>query len=215
MKTHETYIGIEPFGVLIDESDELNALVEKARELRDKPFYEKLENAKAIALESMVNAYEESIRNPDESKREFHKGVVFSQHPLSYALQNHAGCCRYQGALFFVLGYESDLGDKHFIQQAPVDPKEIQYGRLRSVFNDVMDGNQINHVSIFKESLTDQSLDYSKSNPRVFESAIGFPYPKDNPCPRIDNWRNVHYSYHRTPSGLVIASQDSKHVIRL
>ncbi|MEA3329976.1 MAG: hypothetical protein U9Q06_04505 [Nanoarchaeota archaeon] len=215
MKTHETYLGIKPFGVLIDESPELTNLVGQARELKELPLEEKLENVKRLALNSMVNAYEQSKKNPDETKREFYQNVVFTEHPLSYALQNQAGCCRYQGALFFVLGYESDLGDKHFIQQAPVDPNELEYGRLRSVFNDIVADGKIRHISIFKESLEDKSLDYSKTNPRVFESAIGFPWPTSNPCPRLDNWKNTHYSYHRTPSGLIIASEDSKHVMKL
>ena len=215
MKTHNTYIGIEPFGVLIDESPELIRLSEQARDLKELPLEEKLKAVKKIALNSMVNAYEQMQRNPDEKKREFYGNVVMSQHPLSYALQNQAGCCRYQGALFFVLGYETDLADSHFIQQAPVNPELLHKGRLRSVFNDIVADGKIQHVSIFKDSLEDKSLDYSIKNPRVFESAIGFPWPADNPCPKVDNWKNSHYSYHRTPSRLVIVSEDFKHVMEL
>ncbi|MBL7147356.1 MAG: hypothetical protein ISS82_00845 [Nanoarchaeota archaeon] len=175
-----------------------------------------------IAIGSMVNAYEQWKTNPDEAQREFYKDIVLNPHSLSEALQKKAGCCRYQGALFFVLGYEADLGDIHFIQQAPVDPKEFEHysevriarGGQRSVFNDIMDfqNKRIYHVSIFKESLQDPSLDYSRSNPKVFESAIGFGWPKENKSPLIDNWKMRHYSYHKTDSGLVIVSEDSKHV---
>jgi hypothetical protein len=212
MDIHDNYIGIEPFGVLIDESSELEALVSQARKLKGLPFEKRLDSLKQIAIKSMVNAYEQWKTNPDEAQREFYGNMVTQPHHLSEALQKKAGCCRYQGALFFALGYEADLGDIHFIQQAPVDPVNLEYGGMRSVFNDVVNDRKLHHISIFKESLQDESLDYSKNNPRVFESAIGFGWPKDNPCSVVDPWKKKHYSYHRTNSGLVIVSQDSTHV---
>jgi|TARA_B100001971_G_C18091114_1_gene483549 hypothetical protein len=212
MNMHDTYIGIEPFGVLIDESSELEGLVSQARELKELPFEEKLKSLKDITIKSMVNAYEQWKTNLDEAQREFYKNMVTQTHPLSEALQKKAGCCRYQGALLFTLGYEADLGDIHFIQQAPVDPVSLESGGMRSVFNDVVHNGKLHHVSIFKESLQDESLDYSKNNPRVFESAIGFGWPKDNPCSVVDPWKMKHYSYHRTDSGLVIVSEDSTHI---
>jgi hypothetical protein len=223
MQTHETYIGIEPFGVLINESPELEELVSQARELIGMPFTGKLDALKQIAIKSMINAYEQSTTNPDPQARQFHQDMVFETHTLAEALQNKSGCCRYQGALFFVLGYEADLGDMHFLQQAPVDPDEFKYGSgsgmakggIRSVFNDVIEGRVIAHVSIFKESLQDPKLDYSKKNPHVFESAIGFGWPKSNRSPVIDNLKMRHYSYHRTDNGLIIASEDSTHVKKI
>jgi hypothetical protein len=238
MEIHQTYIGINPFGVLIDESSELEEIVRRAKKTKELDFFERLEKLKGIALESMVNAYEQMVifgekvdelegvtevgsdgkinnseyKNSVDQNEKF-KDIVFNLHPLSHALQNKAGCCRYQGALFFVLGYVAGLGDKHFLQQAPVDPVNLEYGNTRSVFNDVLFEGKIHHVSIYKESLKDSRFDYSKKNPKVFDSAIGFPFPVDNPCPRIDNWKNRHYSYHRTESGLVIVSEDSRHVI--
>ncbi len=222
METHETYIGIEPFTVLIDASPELEALVAQARELRGMPFEEKLEGLKKIAVGAMVNAYELWKASPEEAEREFNKDMVFSKHPLSYALQAGKGCCRYQGALFFVLGYEADLGNKHFIQQAPVNPEEFKYGTsrltakngMRSVFNNILFGGNLHTISIFKESLQDKAFDYSVRNPNIFGSAIGFgALPKGNTSPKNDPWGMAHYSYHRTESGLVIVSEKSKHVL--
>src|SRR3989344_4446391 len=61
MKTIDSYIGIEPFTVLIDDSPKLRQLAEKARELKALPFQEKLEAVKRLALDSMVNAYKQMI----------------------------------------------------------------------------------------------------------------------------------------------------------
>ncbi len=224
MEEHKTYFGIKPFGVLVDESPELESLISQVRELREKPFEEKLNALKKLTLDSMINAYEQMVTLPQGDQKEFFKDIVVTpDHPLSYALEHKAGCCRYQGALFFVLAYEADLGHKHFIQQAPVNPDEFKYGtdralacnNMRSVFNDLIHNNQIHHISIFKESLKDKSLDYSIKNPRVFESAIGFGWPQDNPSPIIDPWKMRHYSYHRTEDGLIIVSEDSRHVPRI
>ena len=214
MKVHTSYIGIKPFGVLIDDSPELQALTERARKISAAPFEDKFRILKKMAIGSMVNAYEQWKTNPDKEKAEAHKKMVFEQHhTLSDALRQRSGCCRYQGALFFALGYEADLGDRHFIQQAPVNPDAITNG-MRSVFNDVEHNSRLRHVSIFKDSLLDPALDYSRQNPQVFDSAIGFSLPESNPSPRVDPWKMIHYSYHRTDSGLVIVSESSKHVER-
>lgn len=214
MQTHTTYIGIQPFGVLIDDSAELRKLAEQAREVKGLPFEQKVQRVKQLTLDAMVNAYEQWKANPDAGKREFFKAVVFNKHPLSYALQNRAGCCRYQGALFFTLAYEAEIGDRHFIQQAPLDLNQGAFG-VKSVFNDVLEGNTLHHISIFRDSLQDKKFDYSVQNPEIFSCAIGFPFPKENPSERIDPCQNQHYSYHRTNSGLVIASEKARHVIRL
>ncbi len=219
MNVLNNYIGIEPFTVNIDESAELKELAQKARQLRNMPFAEKLQSVKALALTAMVNAYEQMMvlgkeeeqlswitvigpnGKPDNSRYQKAKAehakyldIVVQQHPLSHTLKQRAGCCRYQGALFFVLGYEAELGDKQFIQAAPVNRD------LSSVFNDVIHNGQLQHVSIFTESLKDKSFDYSRQNPRVFEQAFesipGYNF----------------YSYHRTPQGLLIVSNPNEHI---
>ncbi|MBI5389011.1 hypothetical protein HZB01_01385 [Candidatus Woesearchaeota archaeon] len=194
MKTLDTYIGIQPFTVEVDDSPQLKALAAKARELRTLPFDEKLAAVKVLALEAMVNAYEGAQKDPDPARQNGFANIVYNVHPLSYALEVQAGCCRYQGALFFVLGYEADLGDQHFIEAAPVGPG------VNSVFNVVMHQGTKHTVSIFTESLKDKSLDYTVTNPRVFEQAFaelpGYSF----------------YSYHRTLSGLVILENPNKHV---
>ena len=211
MKTVDTYIGIEPFTVLVDDSLQLRELAEKARALRALPFQEKLESVKSLALGAMVNAYEQMLVWKRKAERESNasnwrmiqeehcrfKDLVFQGHPLSYALEQRAGCCRYQGALFFVLGFEADLGDQHFLQAAPVN----QY--VNTVFNEVVHQGQSRVVSIFTESLDDKSLDYSAQNPHIFEQAFDW-----MPGCKM-------YSAHRRPGGLVIAENRDRHIRRL
>ncbi|MFC1649069.1 hypothetical protein ACFL1B_06480, partial [Nanoarchaeota archaeon] len=98
---------------------------------------------------------------------------------------------------FFVLGYEADLGDKQFIQAAPVN------SRANTVFNDVVQDGETHRISIFTESLDDKTLDYSVENPNLFDQAF-----KEYPGLTM-------YSYHRTPSGLVIAANPTSHVLEL
>lgn len=219
MKILETYIGIEPFTVKVDDSAQLRDLTARARGFRDLPFEEKLREVKRLANDAMVNASEQMVvwgRKENELKlitslptqREQHarelrevsalhakyQGIVMTSHPLSHALEQQAGCCRYQGALFFVLGYEAGLGDRHFIQAVPVNE------RVNSVFNQVYDGETMHTVSIFLESLVDKGLDYSRPNPKVFEQAF----------------RNLQgynfYSYHRGSNGLVLVENPDKHI---
>jgi len=120
--------------------------------------------------------------------------IVFEEHSLSQALEQEAGCCRYQGTLFFVLSYEAELGDQHFLQTAPVN------GQIRTVFNELIQNGQQHKVSIFTESLKDKSLDYSRQNPKVLEQAIEY-------LPRYN-----FYSYHRTPNGLMMVENPCRHV---
>jgi len=194
MRTLDNYIGIEPFTVVVDESSKLRELAERARSLRNLSFEDKLEETKKLTHEGIPhNAYELWMANKDESAKE----IVFSKHPLSTALETGMGCCRYQGALFFVLGYESQLGDKHFIQAAPVN------SNVSTVFNEIFEKEIKHPVSIFTESLKDKSLDYSRQNPKIFEQAF-------KTIPGLN-----FYSYHRTPEGLVIAEVPNRHIKRL
>jgi len=218
-KKIDNYIGIEPFTVLVDDSSTLRQLAENARELRKLPFQEKLEGVKRLALDAMVNAYEQMIvwekkadelegvtnRSSDckvdnseyETARKQYtkfKKIVYQGHPLSYALEQKAGCCRYQGALFFVLGFEADLGDQHFVQSAPVNSE------VNTVFNEVVHDRNHHKVSVFTASLEDKSLDYSRQDPLIFEQ--GF-----EPMPGYNR-----FSYHRTPSGLVMVQNPTRHV---
>ena len=208
MKTFDSYLEIEPFTVLVDDSPQLQTLVQQAQAARSLPLREKLRAVKDLTLGAMVNAYEQMIvlgeaarkattadaYNEAKQKREEHQNLVFQKHPLSHALQQNAGCCRYQGALFFVLGYEADLGDHHFIHAAPINT------RANTVFNEVVERDTSHKVSIFTESLQDKALDYSRQNPKIFEQAFtsrpGYNF----------------YSYHRTPAGLVLVENLDRHV---
>jgi len=212
MKKLNTYIGIEPFTVKVDDSPRLQELVKKAKEYRSLPFSEKLKAVKELTIDSLINAYEQMVVNKvkaDNSKLDFSEykkaktqyekfgNIVFGQHPLSYALEQKTGCCRYQGALFFVLGYEADLGDKNFISGAPVNDK------MGTVFNELVNEGKYQIVSIFTESLKDKSFDYSKQNPNLFKQIF-------QEIPGMNM-----YSYHRTKEGLVIAENPERHIKEL
>jgi len=189
----DTYMRVEPFGVLIDESNELKLLVDKARKLRTLPFRDKLNGTKELALASMENAYEGMFTHPDLQRRKLMESMVLGKHSLGEALKNRAGCCRYQGVLFFVLGYESDLGSRHLLQSADVN------GRLHTVFNDVHDDGNHHRVNIFTESLKDKKYDYSRINPRVYENVDTF-------------WPGLlFYSYQRRGNELVILESQDAH----
>ena len=219
MTTLDNYFGIQPFTVLVDDSPQLRELAGKARELKGLPFPQRLQAVKKLALDAMINAYEEMMVWGDKAqglqgvtvigsdgkptrkeyeeakaKSEKYQNIVFQGHPLSHALEQKAGCCRYQGALFFVLGYEANLGDQHFVQAAPVNK------RANTVFNHVVQDGQTHLVSVFTESLKDKRYDYSVQNPRVFEQAFetfpGLPF----------------YSYHRTPNGFVLVTNPDRHI---
>jgi hypothetical protein len=209
MKTLDSYIGIEPFTVLVDDSKELNELASQAKKLKNLPFPEKMNKVKNLALDAIeINAYEQwtvwqkkanestgTERENSLNKSGYFFDIVSNQHPLGYALEKKAGCCRYQGALFFVLGYEAGLGEKHFIQTAPV-------GQMYSVFNEVFENGKKHTVSIFKESLKDKSLDYSVQNPKIFEQATDIPGFN-------------FYSYHKKESGIVLVENLGKHIKEL
>lgn len=210
MKTLDTYFGIEPFTVLVDDSPQLQTSVQQAQATRSLPFAEKLNAVKDLTIGAMINAYEAMLvwgkaareatttnaYNGAKQKQEQYQNLVFQKHPLSTALTQQAGCCRYQGALFFVLSYEADLGDQHFIHAAPVNE------RVNTVFNEVVDGDRSHTVSIFTESLKDKTFDYSRQNPKIFEQAF-----------RSMAGRNF-YSYHRTAAGLVLVENRDQHVRR-
>lgn len=218
MRTLYSYMGIKPYTVLVDDSIELKRLAERARELRNLPFQEKLDAVKNLTLESMVNAYEQMVVWGDKAsglegvmtinsegkidtseyeaaRKEYEKfeDIVFREHPLSYALEQKAGCCRYQGTLFFVLGYEAELGDKHFLQSAPVNK------RASTVFNEIVQDGKNYKVGIFTESLKDKSLDYSRQNPHILDQAFE----------QIPGYN--FFSYHRTPNGFAIVENPSQH----
>lgn len=219
MNTLDTYIGITPFTVKIDDSPQLQKLAEQARDLRDLPFPDRLTAVKKLALDAMVNALEQmkvygkqkddlkavttqnassQVDNSQyrhaKSEEERFLDIIVGGHPLGYALEQKAGACIHQSALFFVLAYEADLGDQHFIQAVPLSPG------TNTAFNELVYGDQTYFVSIFIESLQGDSLNYLIRNPDIFaeklESVPGF---------------NM-YSYHRRPSGLVIAENPTRHI---
>jgi hypothetical protein len=217
MRTLDSYIGIEPFMVKVDDSPKLQELAEKARQLRPLSFTEKINGVKNLTIDAMVNAYEQMViwdekqkilrranrvhgnyestlkHNQAKSHYEKFRKIIFEQHPLSYALMEKSGCCRYQGALFFVLSYEAQLGDKHFIHAAPVNRE------VNTVFNELLHNGKTDRISIFTSTLKDKSLDYSIQNPNILEQAF-------EEIPGINM-----YSYHRMPSGLVIVENPSRH----
>ncbi len=189
-----TYIGIEPFDVLVDESEELNELVEKAQRCRNLPFSEKLKSIKQLCIDAMENAYEGMFTCLDVERKRLMESIVMEKHPLSFALKHKAGCCRYQGVLFFILGFEAELGDVHLLQSAYVT------GNLHTVFNDVYKDGKLYRVNVFTESLKDKKFDYSMINPGVYNNLDIF-WP--------DLW---FYSYRRIGERMVILKTLDTHL---
>ena len=99
--------------------------------------------------------------------------------------------------MFFVLGYEAQLGESHFLQAAPVSTG------INTVFNQIVQNKEVHTVSIFTESLKDKSYDYSVKNPRVFEQVF-------RKVPGLNM-----YSYHTTSEGVVIVSNRDEHCLLL
>ena len=191
-KIIKNLIGKTAFTVEIDESPELEALINEAKKLRLLPFEEKLEAVKKLCVDAMENAYE-GISDPDQTKSDNCRNIVYSKHPLSKALKEKQGCCRYQGALFFILAFEADLGDAHFLQAAPV-----KHG-MNTVFNELVHNGKRQIISIFNESLKDKSMDYSSINPKVYEQAY------------MHLLGHTFYSYRRTDEGLVMVANLNEH----
>lgn len=166
LSTYYTFgYGSEMYGVFIDKSAELDQLVLKARRLRPLPFDQKLQEVRRLAREVMRNAYEGSLI-PTNTREEQIKcsQIVHVSYPLSHALKQQRGCCRYQAILFFILSYEARLGDAHFIQTYPLS------GRVSTCYNEVIDIETQRRciVSIFLETLVNPEYDYSK-NTRIFQ----------------------------------------------
>ena len=185
----DSYIGMRPWTVLIDDSAELRNLVKAAQELRPLTFDKKFPKLKMLVLESMANAYEQ-MTNTIGAEKERNRAIVFTPHPLSVALRERAGCCRYQGALFFALAYEANLADHHFLEAGPVQPGfSTVFNRLFVIRKGKLEERV---VSMFTESLKDKSLDYAQTNPRVYEEAFDH------------RQGQVFYSYHRSAGGRLV-----------
>lgn len=198
MQVLQSYLNRGVADVLIDDSPQLRMLAEHARSMRKIPFDEKLPGVKQLVLGAMDNACEIIDTDTDAERIAICREIVREFKPISYALAQRAGCCRYQGALLFVLGYEADLGDRHFIQYAGVDPQTL------SVFNDIFDGEQLHRTSIFYESLRNKALDYSAQNPRLFDNVVQ------------EMEYETFFSYHRQhDGGLVMVRNNSRHILQL
>lgn len=156
-----TFIGQEPFGVKIDESQELTTLVTEAKKHKDETFEQKLISITDLACGAMKNAYERYATDPSDSKA---RSIVFEGHSLSEALKEKLGCCRYQATLFLILGEAANLGKKHYLQFASV-------GGAFCCFNDVIDDkDNLHHVSIFRQTLSDKA----EGAPAIFDRPVKF-----------------------------------------
>ncbi len=166
----ESYYEINAFTVRIDHSERLNTLIAEARALRPLSHHEKIEQLKKITGNSLRNAYELMVLGSVPDEQALGIDLVRRTHPLSYALEKGAGSCRYQGALFFVLGYEAELGDEHHLQVAFVNGEQCP----NSVFNEVVHLGQRKSISLCAETLQRQELDFTRHNP----FALRHPYTK-------------------------------------
>lgn len=154
-----TYMGQCAYTVKIDESEELSALIKEAEQLKELPFTEKLEAIQQLTIKAMANAWEGMQKDKDPTCT----SIVLETHPLSDALKQRLGCCRYQSICFLILGAAANLGTKHYQQSTPINRD------LQTCYNDVYDEKgTMHHVSIFAASLKDQQHSYIK-NPGIFE----------------------------------------------
>lgn len=106
----------------------------------------------------MQNAFDLQDQGP-EGISKFQDIVYNSKHPLSYALNQNAGCCRYQATLFFVLSNEAKFDG--YLLSAPA-------GSIRTCFNGFQITNPKTHkkedkiVSIFLGTLKNDKYNYGK-----------------------------------------------------
>ena len=178
----DSWEGIAPYDVLVES-------VGQAKDLRGLDFSDKLDAVKDLSVGAMRNAYE-LWQQGGEGAEEF-RNIVMNLHPLSEALDKEAGCCRYQGALFFVLGYEADLGNHHFLQSARIGHQ------VSTVFNEVYNGRERHIVSIFRDSLTDICFDYSRGDDGIFDRA------------KLSMPGRTFYSYHGLATGSKILTVEN------
>lgn len=138
-------IGTTMFTVGMDDSPALRALTKTAHSLRDLPFAEKLAKIQEITIGALPENAVEMAGNGNQAAQ----SLVFDPtHPLSDALAAHSGCCRYQGALFFMLGREAQLGSQHYLLTQ-------SRGSMFTVYNVVYDNEGNRHlVSIYNQTLT-------------------------------------------------------------
>lgn len=162
-KYHESYFGLAPYGVLIDESDTLKSLANVARTYRPLPFEEKFTKIQHLAKEAMKNAWEGQAQGDAECKK-----IVFNPQSLGYALEKRLGCCRYQSTLFFILAFEAELGDDHYLQSSPLGTN------VRTCFNEIIvhERRERRIVSLFLDTLEDIRYDYTQGRPDIFETPV-------------------------------------------
>ena len=169
-----SFLGQQPFGVEIDNTAELQALIEKAEQCQGLPFNQKISAVATIALKAMDNAYEGWRCEKDPEKAKKYEKIVIEPHSLGEALKERAGCCRYQATLFLVLGAAAKLGDKHYLHSIHLG------GGLNTCFNHVIHEGKTYPVSIFTISLKDKNLNYS-SDSNIYnhpaEFALGRLFP--------------------------------------
>ncbi len=143
----ESFIGKAPYDVKIEDTQELRELIRQAEQYQHLPFEEKLNAVIDLALKAMRNAYAGQFSH-DQNEAKLCNKIVHSGKTLGYALENKAGCCRYQSTLFFLLGAAAKLGTRHYLESACVN----QDTNFHTCFNVVYNGNTSYCISLFKGS---------------------------------------------------------------
>jgi hypothetical protein len=153
----QTIVGERMFTVDVDNSPALEKLINEAKDLRHLPFNEKLSRVQALTIKALPVNSVESACNGDKKAR----SLVYETHPLSDALEVSSGCCRYQGALFFILGREAELGNSHYMFTQRMG------SRMFTVYNVVFDETGNRHlVSIYNQTLSPEA-----------KQTLGYPEP--------------------------------------
>jgi len=221
MHTYQTYTGLSPDGIFIDDCYILDNLTNQAQNLCHLPFDQKLSQIVGLCSEAMKNAHEQQsvckydphdhyfnghkkdlfsrLRQEDAAtKYYFYKDIIESKPRLSYALQKKIGSDAHHAVLFFVLGFHAKLGNKQFVQ---LSQQSIELPH--DVYNEVHEADQVHDIHVFKK-ITEGDLDrFRPGLMNLSEKRLEF--VKGTPC----------FSYHRSGGGYVIAKGYERHIRRI
>ncbi|RMD66844.1 hypothetical protein D6817_03195, partial [Candidatus Pacearchaeota archaeon] len=180
MRILPSYFGLDVCGARVGASERFGELVVRARGLRGRGFEEKFDELREIVRGELANVYEESEwwgakydelrrnvfnrwrmrREIEYAKRQSEKFdyLLSSNYSLREALEARAGCARAHALLFFVLGYEAELGERHFICARKNRSMGSRTRELWDAFNGVVWQGQTKLVNLAQESLMDKSF---------------------------------------------------------
>lgn len=222
MQTYQTYTGLSPAGIFIDNCYILDNLINQAQNLCHLPFDQKLSRLVGLCSEAMKNAHEQQSNlrydpwdhcfngpkkdymsrfTQDRAATEYNflKDIINSNPRLSYALQQKVGSDAHHAALFFILGFHAKLGNAQFIQFS-AQPK----GTPPDVYNEVLEADKTHNIHVFQYIAEGDLTRYRPSLSNIFERKLEF--VESTAC----------FSYHsKRNDGYMIAEGHERHIRRI